>query len=203
MGFFSTSFGFSRYEAKAGDVGAAFYDHAVAKLKERRFASSVAGAGEVAAGWTAAREPYSSRLEYEEVVFGDYLLFALMMEVRRVPPALLKKHVALEERKVLEESGRKRLGQKARKELRDKVRLALLAKVLPVPAVHDVVWNVSSGALLFFSCQDRAIQKFEELFHETFGLRPVPVSPYHLARGYCEEKGCLDGLSRAVPEVMV
>jgi len=115
----------------------------------------------------------------------------------------LKKHLALEERRLLEEKGWKRLGQKARKELRDKVRFSLLAKVIPVPSVYDVAWNLRSGTLLLFSCQDKVIQRFEELFFETFGIRPSPVTPYSLAQRYCEERGCSDQLSRAVPEVMI
>ncbi len=189
------------YEASVED-GDAFVSRAVKALESHCFDPQVAGSSEMASGWSCAHQPYPARISREEVVFGNYLHFAMIVEKRRVPAALVKKHLALEEAKLMTQQGRTRISRRERKELREKVKLSLLAKTLPIPTVHECAWNLASGRLYLFGCQEKVMEAFEELFHSTFSIRPRPVTAGTLALGWARGHGRSADLERIEPEAL-
>ena len=202
MGLLSPSFGMVIYEASVEDPDG-FIPRAVEGLKARCFDPRVAGAAEVAAGWSSAGAPYPPRIVHEEVVFGRHLHFAMVLERRRVPPALLKKHLALEEDRILNETSRTRLSTKQRRELKERVKLSLLAKTLPVPSVHECAWDLATGRLFLLATQEKVMAAFEELFHATFGLRHLPVTAGTLAVEWARSLDRLEELEGMSPEALV
>ena len=201
MGLLSPSFSVVLYEASVED-GDAFVSRAVEALESHCFDPKLAGSSEMASGWSVAYQPYPARISHEEVVFGNYLHFAMIVEKRRVPAALVKKHLALEEAKLLAQQGRSHISRKELKELGEKVKLSLLAKTLPIPAVHECAWNLASGRLYLFGGQEKVMESFEELFHATFSIRPRPVTAGTLAWDWARRHGRSADLERIEPEAL-
>ena len=73
---------------------------------------------------------------------GPYLAFTLRLDTRRVPPAVMKKHVAValnEALQAMREQGRKFLTKEQKTEIREQVALRLRARSLPIPACFDMI----------------------------------------------------------------
>jgi DNA recombination-dependent growth factor C len=135
-------------------------------------------------GWTCLDDMLDTNWETAAPKKGSYLTFALRLDTRRVPPAVLKKHYTLELEKLknsMQEQGKKFVSKEQKKELKDQVRLKLLAKTLPVPAQFDVFWNVGNNRVYLASTTDKIRQMFEELFTQSFELHLEAQDPYFLA----------------------
>ncbi len=180
MGFFSSSVGISRYRVTE-PLSDGFWNTALEAVSRHLFVELEHSVKEVTFGWAPVTDPFRNELTLTDISFGNYLLLTMRVDERKVPAQVLKKYTLQEERRVMEEKGIKRLHRKARTELRDRVRQQLLARVLPVPKTYDVCMDISTGMVLFMSCQAKAQGLFENLFYSTFSIRLDPVVPFTLA----------------------
>ena len=115
---------------------------------------------------------------------GDFLTFSLRLDTRRIPPAVLRKHVRLalrDEEERIKELGKKFIGRERKKELQEQVKLRLMGRFLPIPAEFQGVWNTQTGRVYFASTQTKMIETFLDLFTRTFELRLEQLLPYSLA----------------------
>ena len=110
----------------------------------------------------------------------NYLAFSLRQDRRRVPAALLKAYLQVAEHEFLAANpGYTRVPKQKKEEMRDRVQASLLARTLPVPAVHDAVWDTRSGILTFTGLGRAAQDAFEALFRKSFpDFRLVAVHPF-------------------------
>lgn len=139
------------------------------------------GTAELSVGWVHTGNHQESGFAAPADFWRDhYLAFSLRQDRRRLPAALLKAYLQVAEHEFLEANpGLRWVPKQKKQELRDNVRAALLAKTLPVPAVHDAVWDTRSGLLTFTSLGGAVLDTFESHFKKTFpGLRLVAVHPY-------------------------
>jgi hypothetical protein len=192
MGFLSPSVSFSRYRV-TDPLPDNFWNWAFDRVNSRAFREREEGIEELTCGWVSFRNPFQQGLSLVDISYGDYLVASLRVDVRRVPPAVLRKHCILEEERMKAEQEMARLSRKMKNEMRDRVRFRLLAKVLPVPKTYDLCWNIGEGVLLFFACQESAQAILEDLFHQTFGFRLTLGLSLLPAQG---EKEALEGLTR-------
>ena len=130
---------------------------------------------------------------------GELILFSMRMDTRRIPPAVLKKHLAIalqKEKKDLLAKDRNFIPRERKKEIREQVALRLRQRFLPVPAVFDVVWIIARNEIWFFSVQSKMIDLFMEEFLKTFNLHIEPLTPYNLAASFLDEESnpALDGI---------
>ena len=135
-------------------------------------------------GWTSFEDMLDTTWELNPVEKGAYLAFCLRLDTRRVPPGVIKKHLALalkREEAHNREQGRKFISRERKKELREQVMLRLRMRFLPIPAEFHVVWNTAESIVYFASIQQKMLDLFEDLFIRTFDLHLVPLSPYELA----------------------
>ena len=135
-------------------------------------------------GWTAYEDMLDVTFNRNPVEKGHYLAFCLRLDTRRIPPAVLNKHLALALRREEEqnrEQGKKFISRDRRKELKEQVKLRLRMRFLPIPAMFEVIWNTAEGIIYFASVQQKMLDMFEEIFVRTFELHIAPLSPYELA----------------------
>lgn len=118
-----------------------------------------------------------------ETWIGDWLVFSLRQDTRRVPGAVLKDELAKAHKEWLEgHPGVRRVPKQVREQILDSVKLRLLAKTLPVPAVVDVAWDIARNRLLLFTTNAKTIDEFTGLFKKAFHeCVPMLVSPFALA----------------------
>ena len=184
MGFVGASCTFTRYRVLERP-SASFWAQVPALLKRYAFQDIDALPGETRAfGWTSFDDMLDIEWAASPPEKGAYLAFALRLETRRVPPAVLKKHYALalrEEKKRTAEQGKQFISRERKKELKEQVQLRLMRHFLPIPSVFDVIWTTDADLIYFASTQRKILDIFEECFTKCFELPLEQLTPYGLA----------------------
>jgi hypothetical protein len=205
MGILSNSVSICQFQV-AGDLPAIdLYSWASGNLAKNAFKPIDQGTAELSIGWVhTGNHQESSFAAPVDFWYDHYLAFSLRQDRRKLPAALLKAYLQVAEHEFLTANpGYSRVPKQKREELRDGVRTALLARTLPVPTVHDAVWDTRSGILTFASLGKAALDTFETHFKKTFpGLRLVAVHPFARAERVVGEplKSALRSANKATSE---
>ena len=183
MGFSGSSCTFTRYRI-ADPVPEILWPQIPERLRRNAFQDIDELPEERSFGWTSFDDMLDTTWSNAPPEKGEYLAFALRLESRRLPPAVLKKHCALalrDEKRRMAEQGKNFISRERKKELRDQVHTRLLMRFLPVPAVFDVLWACRTGIVLFATTQRKMLDMFEDIFTRTFDLNLDQLTPYGLA----------------------
>ncbi|HTG81388.1 MAG TPA: recombination-associated protein RdgC [Geobacteraceae bacterium] len=191
-------------DTPAGDL----FSWASENLSRHGFQPIDQGTAELSVGWVHSGNHRESSFAAPADFWHDhYLAFSLRQDRRRLPAALLKAYLQVEEQEfLLANPGLRRVPKQKREELRDKVRTQLLARTLPVPTVYDAVWDSRTGLLTFASLAGTAVEAFETEFKKTFpGLRLVAVHPFARAEKVVDSplQGALRTFNRATSEAVL
>jgi len=128
-------------------------------------------------GWCSMRDAMDLELDHEKVFFNEYLCLGLRVDKWVVPKPLLEMHLREAEAKLREQKGVERLGRKAKADLKLMITKRLRRNLVPVTKAVDLVWNVNTGVVHFFSQASRLQELMMEIFERTFHLRLLPESP--------------------------
>jgi len=181
MGLFSGSASYTRYRV-TGDVPAAVKPFALEKLQWHVFHEIDPGTlTDKSTGWVSAENMSLTKFDDMHFAKDPYMVFALRIDTRRIPPIALKAAILREELKHREQAGRERLSKKEKNDIREEQLQRLLKKVLPLPAVFDVCWNTTAGEVLFFSTSKKANEEFVAFFYRSFDLKLKALTPAVLA----------------------
>ena len=181
MGLFSGSASYIRYRI-TGDVPDAVKPFALEKLQWHAFNEIDPGTlTDKSIGWVSAENMSLTKFDDMHFAKDPYLVFALRIDTRRVPPIALRAAVLREEIKAREQSGYDRLNKKQKMDIRDEQTQRLLKKALPLPAVYDVCWNTGANEVLFFSTSKKANEEFVSFFFRAFDLKLKAKTPAVLA----------------------
>ena len=184
MGFMSASVGFTRYRIVEDDIPASLWGEITDRLKRNAFRDIDESAEERSFGWVSFDNMLDPEFEACPPEKGAYLAFTLRLDTRRVPPAVMKKHVAVainDAMRVMREQGKRFVTKEQKAEIREQVELRLRARTLPIPACFDVIWDTNAQIVYIASTQAKLTELFEELFTHTFGLHLESLTPYFLA----------------------
>ena len=184
MGFASASCGFTRYRI-VENIPPDLLSNIPSILRRYAFKDiDSMPSEERSLGWTSFDDMLDTEWNNAPPEKGAYLAFCLRLETRRIPPAVLKKHLAIalrEEKRRMAEQGKQFVSRERKKELKEQVRLRLLAHFLPVPALFDVLWATDTGIVMFAATQRKILDAFEEKFTQSFELTLDQLTPYGLA----------------------
>lgn len=161
------------------------------QLRSEGFRSIEQSSEELSTGWVELDDYESSSFASEQSCRRDQqLCFSLRQDRRRIPAALLKRQVALLSDKYLAENPNyNRVPKAEREQIRDTARSLLLARSLPAPTCYDIVWNTEQQLLRFCTLNQKAIDSFQGLFHQTFpGLRLHLLHPMARAERLLEDE---------------
>lgn len=148
-------------------------------------------------GWVSYEDMLDSSWELAPPFKGEFAVFSMRLDTRRIPAGVIKKHLALAIRdEKASQPERKFVSRERKKELREHVILKLRERFLPIPAEFNVIWNLQTGDVWFASIQSRMIDLFCEYFLQTFDLHLEQLTPYNLAASLLGEDGAarLDSL---------
>ena len=121
MGFMSASVGLTRYRIVEKDIDPSLWTEIEDRLKRRAFRDIDASAEERSFGWVSFDNMLDPEFALCPPEKGPYLAFTLRLDTRRVPPAVMKKHVAValnEALQAMREQGRKFLTKEQKTEIR-------------------------------------------------------------------------------------
>ena len=115
---------------------------------------------------------------------GYYMAFGFRVDVRRIAPAILKKHVAAKVREEIENlqtQGKKALSKGRKGEIREHCKNILLSKTEPRPSMYGVAVNMSTGLVYVASTSKSVLELFEKCMESAFGgelerLYPIALS---------------------------
>ena len=135
-------------------------------------------------GWVCFEDMLDSEWRTAPPHKGAYLLFSLRLDTRRIPAAVIKKHLTLAlkaEKEKMQEQGKKFISRERKKELKEQVLLRLRQRFLPIPAEFNVIWATDRNEVWFASTQGKMIDLFMEAFLNSFELHLEQLTPYSLA----------------------
>jgi len=181
MGLFSGSASYTRYRV-TGDAPEAIKPFAREKLQWHAFHEIDPGTlSDKSIGWVSAENMSLATFDDMHFAKDPYLVFALRIDTRRIPPIALRAALLREELRLRQESGRERLSKKQKNDIREEQIQRLLKKVLPLPAVYEVCWSTAAGEVLFFSTSKKANEEFAAFFYRSFDLKLRALTPALLA----------------------
>lgn len=108
---------------------------------------------------------------------GQFALFCLRVDTRRIPGAVMKKRLAEAFAKELEAAGKAFISKKRKHEIKEQVKLRLLTKTEPAPAIVDVAVDRLSGRVFFGSTGVKMKETFEALWYAMTGEKLVEQTP--------------------------
>jgi DNA recombination-dependent growth factor C len=156
-------------------------------LEQNQFRPFQDGLEEERMGWCDWRNPLITPPDGDWVSQDRFAVFALRIDSRRVPPALLKAHVDLRMQSLLKEKDLAFIGKEARISLADEVKVDLLRKVLPTPKVVEVAWDLKGGVLWTTASSSKAQGALTTLFIKSFGSEIHPLAPLVLSGRLCPD----------------
>jgi recombination associated protein RdgC len=180
MGLLSSRNSITRYKVSGqldGPVHETVYQglkqHAIPKIEDEGSESIV--------GWTSVETPFAPDFEGYSFVFGAYMLFALRIDKKSIPPKLIQKHYALNASKRLADTGRRYLSGNEKKAIKEDVINTLARRIPAVPNVYDLVWEYNSASLWFFTNLKAMNEALETLFIKSFNLHLIRLFPFTTA----------------------
>lgn len=201
MGLLSGSASFMRFSVE-GELPAPFWEVVAERVRSHSFKDIDDTLEEYSIGWVSVAGMFDTDFASAPLAAGDYVVLSMRVDERKVAPAVLKKCVLKEEERLKRERQVPRLTRSALMAIKERVRNELVRKSVPVPAVYDLVWNLSDGTVLFFSTSKKALVLIEELFKDTFGLSLILQIPWTTAEHLADE-AILEGMSNLRPEILV
>ena len=183
MSFIKASSSFTRFRI-IDEISQDIWESIPEKLRQFSFTDIDDIAEERSFGWTNFDDMLDTGWLTSPPEKADYLAFSLRLDTRRIPPAVMRKHVQFalkEEQKRIAEQGKKFIAKDRKKELAEQVKLRLMGRFLPIPAEFQVIWNTTSGHVYLASTQHKVIELFLDLFMRSFNIRLEQLQPYNLA----------------------
>jgi DNA recombination-dependent growth factor C len=183
MSILAASTSLSRYrivEDIPGELWAEIND----RLRKFAFRDIDETADERSFGWVCFDNMLDEKWATAPPEKGHYLAFSLRVDTRRIPAAVLKKHLQLAMNHQLERlkaQGKKFLTRDQKIEIKEQVKLRLRARTLPIPAYFNVIWDTDNSTVFLGNTTDKVRELFEELFTKTFGLNLEPQTPFFKA----------------------
>lgn len=108
---------------------------------------------------------------------GYFTLFCLRVDTRRIPGAVLKKHLTEAFAKERESMAKAFISKDRKREIKERVTLQLLARTEPAPAIVDVAVDRMSGRVFFGSTATKMKDTFEALWFAMTGEKLIEQTP--------------------------
>ncbi|MBW2603012.1 MAG: recombination-associated protein RdgC [Deltaproteobacteria bacterium] len=180
MGLLSSRISITRYQV-TGQLNDSVHETVYQGLKQHVIPKIEDDSPEGTVGWTSFETPYEPDFEGYSFVFGTYMVFALRIDKKSIPPKLIQKHYALYVAKRLADTGRNYLSGNEKKSIKDLVVNTLVRQIPATPNVYDLVWDYETASLWFFTNLKAANEALETLFLKSFNLPLIRLFPYTTA----------------------
>ena len=154
-------------------------------------------------GWVNVMDMFDNRFVGLEFLKEPYITMSLRVDERKIPATALKQYSLEGEEKIKRDENLEYLPKRRRSDIKEGVRLRLLKRAIPVSRCYDMIWNYSTGLVIFGSTTNRLCDEFVEFFLQTFDVQLQAICPYTLASRFLEKEGSspdlLDGLCPSNP----
>ncbi len=198
MGLISGSGSFTRYLAD-GALLENFMEALSEKISRHSFRNlDEKSIDERSVGWVNVMDIFDNRFMGFEFLKEPYITMSLRVDERKIPATALKQYCLEAEEKIKKEENLEYLPKGRRSDIKGGVRLRLLKRAIPVSRCYDMIWNYSTGLVIFGCTTNKLCDEFMEFFLQTFDIQLQAICPYTLASRFLEKEGAspdlLDGL---------
>lgn len=198
MGLISGSGSFTRYIAD-GALPENFMEVLSEKIVRYSFRNlDEKSIDERSVGWVNVMDMFDNRFGGLEFLKEPYITMSLRVDERKIPATALKQYCLEAEEKIKKDENLEYLQKGRRLDIKDGVRLRLLKRAIPVSRCYDMIWNYSTGLIIFGCTANKVCDEFAEFFLQTFDVQLQAICPYTLASRFLEKEGVspdlLDGL---------
>jgi DNA recombination-dependent growth factor C len=198
MGLISGSGSFTRYLTD-GALPDKFMEELSEKITRYSFRNlDEKSIDERSVGWVNVMDMFDNRFAGLEFLKEPYISMSLRVDERKIPATALKQYCLEAEEKIKKDENLEYLQTRRRSDIKDGVRLRLLKRAIPVSRYYDMIWNYSTGLVIFGCTTNRLCDEFVEFFFQTFDIQLQAICPYTLAGRFLEKEGAspdlLDGL---------
>ena len=198
MGLISGTGSFTRYLAD-GALPENFMEVLSEKIARYSFRNlDEKSIAERSVGWVNVMDMFDNRFAGLEFLKEPYIAMSLRIDERKIPSTALKQYCLEAEEKIKKDENLEYLPKGRRSDIKDGVRLRLLKRAITVSRCYDMIWNYSTGLVIFGSTTNRLCDEFVEFFLRTFDIQLQAICPYTLASRFLEKEGAspdlLDGL---------
>ena len=149
-------------------------------------------------GWVNIMDVLDNQFAAMEYLKEPYIALSFRVDKRKIPSTALKQMCRESEEKIKELENLEFIPKSMRKEIKEDAQNRLLKRAIPNSKAYDMVWNYSTGLVLFGGVNNKLCDEFSEYFLKTFDLLLQPVFPYAVACRIVESQGAsaqiLDGL---------
>ncbi len=199
MGLISGSGSFTRYLAD-GALLENFMEVLSEKVARYSFRNlDEKSIDERSVGWVNVMDMFDNRFAGLEFLKEPYVTVSLRVDERKIPSTALKQYCLEAEEKIKEDENLEYLPKGRRSDIKEGVRLRLLKRAIPVSRTYDMIWNFSTGLVIFGCTTNKLCDEFMEFFLQTFDIQLQAICPYTLACRFFEKEGAspdiVDGLS--------
>ncbi len=139
-------------------------------------------------GWVNVRQLLDTRLTLPKVMVDGTLILGLRIDKVTLNMRLFKATLAQEVAKVLKEQKRGKLSREEISAIEDQLKKKLIENQIPATTVHEMSWNLESGAILFTGGGDKLSMEFSDLFTETFNVSIEPQFPFYRAERFAKKQ---------------
>ncbi|HAN32311.1 MAG TPA: hypothetical protein DCQ06_12005 [Myxococcales bacterium] len=150
----------------------------------------------VSTGWVRIDDPFEVQWAEDEWLLNNRHQIDLLMRTDsiQVPAAMVREHVEVKLREAADQGGPKR----KQREIKDLVTMQLRRRSLPKMQLIEAIWDLSTNEVRVHTTSKTVLERFEELFNETFdcALQRVGHSVMLQGRGWAPE--LVDSLNRCV-----
>lgn len=195
MGAVSGSISYTLYHVE-GELPDGFKDDFLERIAEFRFRDlTPESEDEESMGWVVQGDLLSTDFTRYNTFLNEYLVLSLRMDRWSLSAALFKATYERRAREEADKRGKKKLSRTESDALKDALRAEFKSQMMPSASMVDMIWNVDSGKIRFWSHAKKKNEQFVELFESTFGMRIYAQSPYIAARQIPLDKQVFTGLS--------
>ncbi|MCL5125285.1 MAG: hypothetical protein M1511_12460, partial [Deltaproteobacteria bacterium] len=142
MGFASRSVSVMRYRVK-GQIEGPFWDAIHEGVKRGAFRTTDQPGELIGFGWTGIDDFDDYEFHGASYIRTNYVALSFRIDTVRIPPRVLETAIRKERRKLIEETGQRRISTAQLRELKEALKESLKRQVLPSIQVFDFVWDTT------------------------------------------------------------
>lgn len=206
MGLTSGPVTFQRFWATGslpGDVDDAF----LAAVQERAFGRLAPLSDDTQVGWIGPGHLFETEIVGHKVAYGAYALLAVRVDKLRVPPAVLKSYVRLEEEALLQASGKEFLSKGERRQAKDTAQIRaeqeLRAGQHRSMSSYPVLIDLANQTVYLGGTSSNLADRFMALFLDTFGVGLEPADTERVAQRLMQPAGRSRSLENLPPAHLI
>lgn len=202
MGFSSRTFSMLRYRVNGAPEGS-FWEAVDNGVRKGAFKALEAEGDIIAMGWVSIDDFDDTEFSGADYHRSNYVAMSLRVDSVRVPPRIVELEMRKDAKKLMDQTGQKRLGSRQRRDLKDEVTDKLRKQMFPNIQTYDIIWDTSAAYLYFGSLAVKARERFQDHFKKCFGVSLTPLIPYLLAQDILGDEKKAAALDNLTPSYFI